>query len=103
MVECSKLLDNINLAKIYAPDFDSYSRKVAESSVAALKRVGAKNWQKNEKQFNNHVQRYSWLAENVKTVGCENPAGDGSLELGHFNVEGPDNDIFSHNVKCQNF
>jgi len=103
MVECSKLLDNINLAKIYAPDFDSYSRKVVESSVAALKRVGAKNWQKNEKQFNNHVQRYSWLAENVKTVGCENPAGDGSLELGHFYVEGPDNDHFSQNVKCQNF
>jgi hypothetical protein len=94
MVECSKLLENINLARIYAPDFDSYSRNVFESSVAALKRVGAKNWQKNENQFNHHVQRYSWLAENVKMIGCENPAGDGSLELSDF-FEGPDKHILT--------
>jgi len=91
MVECSELLENVNLAEIYAPDFATYSNDVFEASVAALKKIGAKNWEKNEKQFRRHVEKWSWLSQNVRTVGCRNPAGDGSLDLSDFNVSGPDN------------
>ncbi|CBY23580.1 unnamed protein product [Oikopleura dioica] len=86
MVECSELLKNVNLPKIYAPDFATYSNDVFEASVAALKKIGAKNWEKNEKQFRRHVEKWSWLSQNVRTVGCRNPAGDGSLDLSDFNV-----------------
>jgi len=84
MVECSKLLENVNLAQLYVPNFDTYSENIVETIVQALENVDAKNRAKNEKQLRNQIKRFSWLQQNVKTVGCHNPAGDASLDILEF-------------------